>query len=395
MNRLFILISLLVLMPCCSKPEEEAGMDKNFLSITPVSLTFSAESSTLSISLTAGDDWTLTASDWISFTPNSGKGGNSPRTIFVSVTENTGEIRTGSLTVTSASGKTATVKITQKAPEKNPVINLKGKRYLVIANSMVYYGGFVQYGSQGGEDIGMFNKILKAHDMEGTVIDCTYGNHRLTDYLEAGCNTTTSHGDHLSKIDLKSIDYVILCAEGSNPSSFLKTCRALYKRVTDVNPNAAKVYINHVYSVFNKHSNILGNLKTLHEEDGVTIVNCGQLAYDIYTGAVKVPGGSKVYKDRYTFVNHTSSDTHHPNPLMGYIMTQMTFCALTGETPYYSDYLNLIKSCKYSSTGSLAYDSYYSKFYTTPAALPFMEVLNDPAEMAGIQQMIPLYINKY
>lgn len=370
-------------------------MDRNFLSITPVSLTFSAESSTLSISLTAGDDWTLTASDWITFTPNSGKAGNSPRTIFVSVAENTGEIRTGSLTVTSASGKTATVKITQKAPEKNPVINLKGKRYLVLANSMVYYGGFVQYGSQGGEDIGMFNKILKAHDMEGTVIDCTYGNHRLTDYLEAGCNTTTSHGDHLSKIDLKSIDYVILCAEGSNPSSFLKTCRALYKRVTDVNPNAAKVYINHVYSVFNKHSNILGNLKTLHEEDGVTIVNCGQLAYDIYTGAVKVPGGSKVYKDRYTFVNHTSSDTHHPNPLMGYIMTQMTFCALTGETPYYADYLNLIKSCKYSSTGSLAYDSYYSKFYTTPAALPFMEVLNDPAEMAGIQQMIPLYINKY
>ena len=85
MNRLFILISLLVLMPCCSKPEEEAGMDKNFLSITPVSLTFSAESSTLSISLTAGDDWTLTASDWITFTPNSGKAGNSPRTIFVSV----------------------------------------------------------------------------------------------------------------------------------------------------------------------------------------------------------------------------------------------------------------------------------------------------------------------
>ena len=138
-----------------------------------------------------------------------------------------------------------------------------------------------------------------------------------------------------------------------------------------------------------------GNLKVLHEQDDVTIVNCGQLAYDIYTGKVKVPGGNMTYSDRYTFCNHKGSDdTHHPNPLMGYIMTQMTFCAMTGTDADFAGYASLIKSCKFAA-GSTTYDNSYSTYSPPPAAHPFMDVIDNPAEMKGIQQLIPQYINKY
>ena len=135
-------------------------------------------------------------------------------------------------------------------------------------------------------------------------------------------------------------------------------------------------------------------LKTLHATDGFTIINCGRLAYDIYTGAVKVPCGSLTYSDRYTYCNHTSSDTYHPNPLMGYIMTQMVCCALTGASADYPDYAALVKGCRFAA-GSTSYNDYYNKYYTTAAALPFMTVLDNAAEMRGIQQLIPAYINKY
>ncbi len=79
---------------------------------------------------------------------------------------------------------------------------------------------------------------------------------------------------------------------------------------------------------------------------------------------------------------------------MGYIMTQMVYSALTGESADYPDYAALIKSCKFAA-GSTGYNDYYSAYYTTPAALPFMNVIDNDAEMKGIQQLIPMYIDKY
>ncbi len=47
------------------------------------------------------------------------------------------------------------------------------------------------------------------------------------------------------------------------------------------------------------------------------------------------------------------------------------------------------------ASGSTKYEDYYNAFYTTPAALPFTTVIDNDAEMRGIQQLIPGYINKY
>lgn len=389
---------------CAAACTENPITTRDVLMTEPRVISCHADESVKIIRLTSSTDWSADAPDWIEVSPAEGKGSPEPATLTLKVNRNDGAVRNGVVHFTTPKGTRVSVSVMQEAgadvkeEEDNPggsgeTVSLKGKKFIVIANSMVYYGGFVQKGNAGSADQGMFYKLLKAKDMEGTVIDCTQGNHYLSDFI-SNCGTCTSHVNHLAGIDLGSIDCVILSQAGSNVSSFLSDCRALYGKFAAQNPNVRKVYINHVYSVFKNHGNVLDNLKTLHEQDGVTIVNCGQLAYDLYTGKVKVPGGSLSYPDRYTFVNHTSSDYYHPNPLMGYIMTQMTYCALTGDTAVFPDYASLVKGCSFGS-GSVSYGSYYGKYYTTPASLPFTTVIDNASEMQGIQKLIPSYINKY
>lgn len=280
---------------------------------------------------------------------------------------------------------------------------------LVCGNSMLYYGGIVQNGSQRSSDQGMLYKMLSSDGVKPKIIDCTYGGHHLKDFTASGCIWAEKHGsdgktasggcaglgfDLLGGLDLKAFDYIIISEAGNNYSSFYDDAVALFKRVRDVNPAVKMIYVNHIYSVYKGHTNVLDKLKTLHDSLGVTIVNCGQLAYDIYKGNVKVPGGTLSYSDRYTFCNHTESDTYHPNPLMGYIMTQMTVCAIIGKKAEGTDYMSFVRDCCYAG-GKVSFDEYYSKYYTTPASLPFTAVLGNPTEIKGVQELIPYYINKY
>lgn len=296
-------------------------------------------------------------------------------------------------------------------PEPDKV-SLDGKTFIFCGNSMLYYGGIVANGGQKGTDAGMFYTLLKKSGVTGhRVIDCTYGGHHLCDFGEGGCIFTDKHGsdgktssggcpgigyDLIGGIDLSTVDYVIISEAGNNYSHFYDDAKTLFERFTKVNPDAKLVYINHIYSVYKKHTNVLGKLKDLHDNLGVTIVNCGQLAYDIYTKAISVPGGSVQYSDRYTFCNHAGSDTYHPNPLMGYIMTRMLYCALTGEKAEGAEYSSLVKGTMYGASAAVSYSAYYDKYYSgNPAAVPFMTVIDNEKEMSGIHQLIPLYIDKY
>ena len=401
MNRTLISVIIsagalfLISSSCQNKngPEKPETPVVEVLSASPESLEIPGKGGVVQLKLSASSDWSSEIPGWLSLSPASGSK-TEGLTLSVSAEANPGNDRKGEITLRISSGKRITVPVSQPANEQS----INGKRMIVCANSMVYYGGFVQKGNQGKADPGMFSKLLSAKGYNCEIIDCTQGGHHLYDYTAAGCKTEGSDCtvgvDLLKGLDLASFDYVILSESGNNNANFLADARAVYKRFTDVNPNVKKLYINHIYSVYKKHAKVLDALKTLHDEDGVTIINCGQLGYDIYTGAVKVPGGSLSYSDRYTFCNHKSGDTHHPNPLMGYIMTQMVYSALTGESADYPDYAALIKSCKFAA-GSTGYNDYYSAYYTTPAALPFMNVIDNDAEMKGIQQLIPMYIDKY
>lgn len=376
----------------CAKNETEETV-----SVSVASLKFSGEGETKTVSIAANTSWSAECPDWVMVTPESGQEGSSE--VSVSASRNTGDERKGEFVITLKGGRACAVALSQTKAEEKPETALDGKKFIICANSMVYYGGLVEYGGQSNEDKGMFYKMLEREGFKDySVIDCTYGNHQLSDYTEAGCNTAHKDCpgvgvDLLKGLDLKSFDYVIISEAGNDNSNFYKDAMTLFNRFTSVNPDVKLVYINHIYSVYKDHKNILSQLRKLCDA-GVTVINCGQLAYDIYTGAVKIPGSEIAYKDRYTFCNHTGSDTHHPNPLMGYIMTRMLYCALSGDKSIDEGWLDLVKSCKYSSS-PIPYDEYYAKYYTTPAAVPYMTVLESGTDMKGIQELIPGYIDKY
>lgn len=296
-------------------------------------------------------------------------------------------------------------------PGQNPPVQDESdlKKILVVGNSMVYYGGCVMNGNQKNGDAGLLFQLIKAGGGDAVVYDCTYGGHALHDFTARGCTSASLHGDSGIKAsghcpglgtdlliqDLASVDCVFISEAGNNNADFYTDATAVFNRVKMANPDVKCFYINHIYSVYKNHSKVLSQLKNLHDKDGVTIINCGQLAYDIYTGKVKVPGGSMTYSDRYTFCNHTSSDTYHPNPLMGYIMAQMCYCALTGKDADFAGYSDMVKNSTYGAGGSVSYDKYYSKYYTTPAEHPFMDVIDNAAEIKGIQMLIPSYIDRF
>lgn len=386
----------------CSEGAGAQENDAEQVEVSVRSLEFDGDGGTVAFTVTANSPWKITGPDWVSITPSSGKGDGSQEKVTATAEKNEKVSRAGTITIALQGGKVHTLAATQPKGTVQPTPPEPedgNSTFVFCANSMVYYGGCVQYGNQGKEDPGMFCKLLKANGYnECKVIDCTYGGHHLYDYATSGCQTSGGGcpgkgTDLIKNVVSASVDYVICSESGNNNSNFYTDVTAIYDRFRAANPNVKLVYINHVYSVYKKHGNILDNLKKLHDEYGVTIINCGQLAYDIYTGAVKVPNGTLTYKDRYTFCNHTDSDTYHPNPLMGYIMTQMLYCAITGGSATYPDYLSLVKSCEFGK--NVAYSSYYSKFYTTAAALPFTDVLENAGEIAGIQQLIPQYIDKY
>lgn len=280
---------------------------------------------------------------------------------------------------------------------ENGVLN--GKRFIVLGNSMLYFCGTVQHGDQGSDDYGLFYRLLAAEGTEDFhVVDCTYSNHHLSDFAATGCRTLTSDcpgigTDLLGGLALESFDCVIISEAGYDNPDFVDDAMALFSRFTSCNPDVKLVYVNHLYSVYKNHGCVLSGLRILHEEYGVTIVNCGQLIYDIYTGKLKVPGGHANYVDRFTFCNRSGSDTYHPNPLTGCIMSMMLYFALTGECADGAECAELASGCWYAS-GDVPYKMYYEKYYKIPAALPFPRIMDDADEMNGIMRLIPDYIDK-
>lgn len=396
---------------CSKKPAGDPWQgkpDKGSLLVMPSTVSFEKDGGSRTLVLNASEAWTAQAPEWITLNPASGEGSEKNQQLKIEVAANAGEARNGDIVVSLSSGKSEKVTVSQDSGLQK-FASLDGKKILVVGNSMVYYGGCVVNGSQKSNDPGLLYQLIKAYGETATVYDCTYGGHALHDFTDKGCTSSKLHGDNgttasghcpglhteLLVPNLSAIDYLLISEAGDNNSNFYTDATAVFNRVKAANPNVKCYYINHIYSVYKTHTNVTSQLKNLHDKDGVTIFNCGQLAYDIYTGKVKVPGGSMTYSDRYTFCNHTSSDTYHPNPLMGYIMAQMCYCALTGRDAFYEDYAKTVKGASYGANGGYSYSNYYAKYYTTAAAHPFMDVIDNAAEMKGIQELIPQYIDKY
>lgn len=270
--------------------------------------------------------------------------------------------------------------------------SLSGKKILFIGNSMVYYGGVVETGSQKKADKGWFYQICQANGDNVTVIDATYGSHHLYDYTTKGCKSGKCHNgkDLLSGLDLKSFDYVFMSESGNNNSNFVRDVKNIMKRF----PSKTKFfYLSHSYTYFKNHTKITKNLSAL-EKLGVGIVEWGKLVEDIVDGRVKVSGATVKY-NKYSF-NKNKGDTYHPNPLSGYITAQMAYCALTGKSAVgqMPDVYKVGNSVKYGKS-AVGYSAYVSKHYKSSSSSNFITVLKSKADVKGLQKLMDQYLAKW
>lgn len=273
--------------------------------------------------------------------------------------------------------------------------SINGMKVVFIGNSMIYYGGVVTKGNMQGKDYGWFYEIAKANGDDITVYDCTYGDHTIKDFTEAGCQRKNSsgnpdgHGDLLDKIDLADVDLVFFSEAGQNNSNLVTHVKSVMKRFTK--PGVRFFYLAHTYSYTKNHTALLNKLPEL-QKAGVTVVDWGHVCYDIYSGKVNVPGGTLKYT-KNSFVNNAGSDAHHPNPLAGYIQAQAAYCAATGRSAVGQKY-SMRTKLKYGD-GTVSYDAYRNKYYTDPSSTNFTDVFASESEMHGIQQLIDEYNKKW
>lgn len=272
--------------------------------------------------------------------------------------------------------------------------SIDGMKVAFIGNSMIYYGGVVTKGNTQDKDYGWFYEIAKANGDNITVYDCTYGDHALKDFTAEGCKRKVNgapdgHGDLLDKIDLSDIDIVFFSEAGQNNSNLVTHVKSVMKRFTK--PGVRFFYLTHTYSYTKNHTSLTGKLPELRKS-GVTVVDWGHICYDIYSGNVKVPGGTLSYS-KNTFVNKKSGDEHHPNPLAGYIQAQAAYCAATGRSAVGQVY-SMRTMIKYGD-GSVSYDAYRNKYYTDPSSTNFNEVFASESDMRGIQQLIDEYNRRW
>ena len=307
--------------------------------------------------------------------------GTDPDTSSVESTSAAPDLTTAPAATTEAPAATTA------APEPEKSV-LDGKKVIFIGNSMIYYGGVVTKGNYRSTDTGLFYQICRANGDKTTVIDCTYGSHHLYDYADKcktdGCDVGVG-GDLLQGLDLSTFDYVFMSESGNNNSNFVRDVKNVMARFK--NPDTVFVYMCHTYSYDKGHTKVTGKLAEL-QSMGVIIADWGHLCYDLYTGRVKNPTAKLKYvKD--TFVNHTSSDSHHPNPLAGYIAAQTCYCAVTGKSAVGQKY-DACDNIKYGP-GTVSFSAYTDKYYTSGDS-NFVQVFMSPDDMAGIQTLIDKYV---
>lgn len=269
--------------------------------------------------------------------------------------------------------------------------SLDGKTVMFIGNSFIYYGGVVNYGSPKKTDSGWFKDICKANGETVTVYDCTYGNHHLYDFTSKGCKGGSCHSgkDLLSGLDLKSIDYVFISEAGNNNANFVRDVKNVMKRF----PSKTKFfYLSHSYTYIKNHTNITKKLGQL-QDLGVGVVEWGKLVDDVIDGRTSVPGATVKYK-KTTFIKN-KGDTHHPNPLAGYITAQMAYCAATGKSAV-GQMPNVYSVGDGNRYGQnvVGYSAFTSKHYTSSSSSNYKTVLKSPKDIEGLQKLMNRYLAK-
>ena len=281
---------------------------------------------------------------------------------------------------------------------------IDNKKAIFIGNSFIYWGGCVSYIKNDAEfeelraaggDTGYFNEICKANGVSIDVYNYTYG----------GKDLTWTYENILKNKDKEffdSFDYVFISEAGQNSSSFVAT----FEKIAGLFPNAEEiVYLAHENTFRSNATHIINALPELSAK-GYKIVAWGALVSDVYNGNVSVPGATLQY-NRNSFVKNSTGempsnayvtslnnqgDTHHQNPLAGYITAQMCFSAITGSLCEGQAY----EFC-WDKTIAPQYDlqNFLECQYNTGQTSNFIEIFNSPEDMKGLQILMDKYMTKY
>ena len=276
---------------------------------------------------------------------------------------------------------------------------LHGKKVIIIGNSHTYVGGMVGTVSQDkmsisarDHDKGYFYQLCKEKGAEVEVVNWTFGNHSLKDLFSGDCQANRSCGngaDHLSCLTDNNFDYVIFQNGSTAGDTIMQWIDFMMNFFKEGNPNT-KFFMLIQARAHNDHALDASKYTWLSQLDdienkGVTIVDWGKVAYDLYSGAVALQGENVLSFNKNSFVVAASdADGYHPNLLAGYVATLMAFCAITGESAVGQPY-------GFCST-TRSFSSFISKQYKV-GETNFDKIFASEETMKALQQMIDTYYN--
>ena len=270
---------------------------------------------------------------------------------------------------------------------------LDGKKVMFIGNSFIFYGNCVIRGEQGEKDYGYFYQLARSNGEDVTVIDQTYGGKTLK-YIYENCLPK-------DKEYYKDFDCVFLSEAGYENPNVVEDCRS----IIDLFPETTRAfYLCHEYTHKADHRSILDSFG-IFSDMGMTVVDWGGLVYDVWRGAVAVPGAECAY-DQWTFVKNNkgfvngegavgegkSGDLFHQNLLAGYLTALMAYCAATGKNAVGQDY----GFCSDSSIHPFFdFGTFKRAHYNGVIETNFDKVFGSEADMKGLQMLADVYLDKY
>jgi len=277
---------------------------------------------------------------------------------------------------------------------------LDGKKVLFIGNSHTYYGKTVIVKGHSildqetrSNDHGYFYQICKNNGADVAVTNWTFGSHYLSDFTAEKCAASgkSCEGEnHMSHLKDKDFDYVIFQGNSSESAWTTKNgAKKIMEVFRQANPNVKFIYFVQHYFYMNDNASVVNSIKEI-EDMGITVVDWGNLIYDVVQGTAKVEGAKEKY-DKNTFVIRKSkADGYHPSMLTGYIASQMLYCALTGESAVGQDY----SFCGNKEINkNFDFDKFIGDYYIYEnATTNFPAVFSSKSDMTGLQKLIDKYL---
>ena len=287
--------------------------------------------------------------------------------------------------------------------DEQAIKTLNGKKIIFIGNSYTYHGNTVNirnsidYPGLSGRtnDKRYFYQVCLSKGSTVSVTNWTMDGHGLQDLLGTSCGASNKdcyRVNHYKNLTDKNYDYVVFQAGTRNstesPEYFVEQLNTYMLDFKVANPNVKFVFLVQSQAHIKNYTWLPA--RKMLEQQGVIVVDWGDIVYDIMNGTTKVPGSTMTYNKNSFIIAKSASDGYHPNVLSGYITSLMTYCAITGDIAYGSDY-SFVDN-KNSTSALWNFEKHYSTYYKVGTS-NFREIMYSDTEMKGIQQVIDNYLN--